>query len=37
MPSSKAPHAGTLRELGHSPPVDLNELFDIATSFASGE
>jgi hypothetical protein len=26
-----------VRELGHSPPVDLNELFDIATSFASGE
>jgi hypothetical protein len=24
-------------ELGRSPPVDLNELFDIATSFASGE
>jgi hypothetical protein len=26
-----------MRELGHSPPVDSNELFDIATSFASGE
>jgi hypothetical protein len=26
-----------VRELGRSPPVDLNELFDIATSFASGE
>jgi hypothetical protein len=26
-----------LRELGRSPPVDSNELFDIATSFASGE
>jgi hypothetical protein len=26
-----------VRELGHSPPVDSNELFDIATSFASGE
>jgi hypothetical protein len=25
------------RELGRSLPVDLNELFDIATSFASGE
>jgi hypothetical protein len=25
------------RELGRSPPVDSNELFDIATSFASGE
>jgi hypothetical protein len=24
-------------ELGWSPPVDSNELFDIATSFASGE
>jgi hypothetical protein len=24
-------------ELGCSPPVDSNELFDIATSFASGE
>jgi hypothetical protein len=24
-------------ELGRSPPVDSNELFDIATSFASGE
>jgi hypothetical protein len=23
-------------ELGWSPPVDSNELFDIATSFASG-
>jgi hypothetical protein len=26
-----------VRELGRSPPVDLNELFDMATSFASGE
>jgi hypothetical protein len=26
-----------VRELGCSPPVDSNELFDIATSFASGE
>jgi hypothetical protein len=26
-----------VREIGHSPPVDSNELFDIATSFASGE
>jgi hypothetical protein len=26
-----------VREIGHSPPVDYNELFDIATSFASGE
>jgi hypothetical protein len=26
-----------MRELGCSPPVDSNELFDIATSFASGE
>jgi hypothetical protein len=26
-----------VRELGHSPPVDSNELFDIATSFASDE
>jgi hypothetical protein len=26
-----------LRELGRSPPVNSNELFDIATSFASGE
>jgi hypothetical protein len=24
-------------ELGRNPPVDSNELFDIATSFASGE
>jgi hypothetical protein len=24
-------------ELGRSPPVDSNELFDIATSFASDE
>jgi hypothetical protein len=24
-------------ELGRSPPADSNELFDIATSFASGE
>jgi hypothetical protein len=26
-----------MRELGRSPPVDSNELFHIATSFASGE
>jgi hypothetical protein len=26
-----------VRELGRSPPVESNELFDIATSFASGE
>jgi hypothetical protein len=26
-----------VRELGRSPPDDSNELFDIATSFASGE
>jgi hypothetical protein len=26
-----------VRELGCNPPVDSNELFDIATSFASGE
>jgi hypothetical protein len=26
-----------VRELGCSPPADSNELFDIATSFASGE
>jgi hypothetical protein len=26
-----------VRELGRSPPTDSNELFDIATSFASGE
>jgi hypothetical protein len=26
-----------MRELERSPPVDSNELFDIATSFASGE
>jgi hypothetical protein len=26
-----------VRELGRSPPVDSNELFDIATSFASVE
>jgi hypothetical protein len=26
-----------VRELGCIPPVDSNELFDIATSFASGE
>jgi hypothetical protein len=26
-----------VRELGCSSPVDSNELFDIATSFASGE
>jgi hypothetical protein len=26
-----------MRELGRSPPADSNELFDITTSFASGE
>jgi hypothetical protein len=26
-----------VRELGRSPPVDSNKLFDIATSFVSGE
>jgi hypothetical protein len=26
-----------MRELGRVPPVDSNELFDIATSLASGE
>jgi hypothetical protein len=26
-----------VRELGHSPPVDSNELFNITTSFASSE
>jgi hypothetical protein len=26
-----------MHELGRNPPVDSNELFDIATSFASGE
>jgi hypothetical protein len=26
-----------VRELGRSPLVDSNELFDIATSFTSGE
>jgi hypothetical protein len=26
-----------MRELGRSPPVDSNELFDIATSFTSGK
>jgi hypothetical protein len=26
-----------VHELGQSPPVDSNELFDIATSFAFGE
>jgi hypothetical protein len=26
-----------VRELGPSPPADSNELFDIATSFSSGE
>jgi hypothetical protein len=26
-----------VRELGRKPPVDSNELFDIATTFASGE
>jgi hypothetical protein len=26
-----------VRELGRSPPADSNKLFDIATSFASGE
>jgi hypothetical protein len=28
---------GLVRELGRSPPADSNELFDIATSFASDE
>jgi hypothetical protein len=45
VPQSEIVHAfleGTtyrdlVRELGRSPPVDSNELFDIATSFASGE
>jgi hypothetical protein len=45
MAQSKIVHAfleGTtygdlVREIGRSPPVDSNELFDIATSFASGE
>jgi hypothetical protein len=27
----------TCQDLGRSPPVDSNDLFDIATSFASGE
>jgi hypothetical protein len=26
-----------VRGLGRSPPVDSNDLFDIATSFVSGE
>jgi hypothetical protein len=26
-----------VRELGCNPPVDSNELFNIATSFSSGE
>jgi hypothetical protein len=26
-----------VRNLGQSPPVNSNELFNIATSFASGE
>jgi hypothetical protein len=26
-----------VRELGRNPPVDSNKLFDIGTSFASGE
>jgi hypothetical protein len=26
-----------VRELGRSPPVDSNELFDITTGFSSGE
>jgi hypothetical protein len=26
-----------MRELGRSPPIDSNELFDIATKFSSGE
>jgi hypothetical protein len=26
-----------MHELGRSPPVDSNELFDITTSFATGE
>jgi hypothetical protein len=33
----KARPAETSCELGRSPPVDSNEPFDIATSFASGE
>jgi hypothetical protein len=45
VPQSKIVHAfleGTtcrdlVRELGRSPPADSNEVFDIATSFASGE
>jgi hypothetical protein len=45
MAQSKIVHAfleGTtcrdlVRELGRSPPADSNELFDIATNFASGE
>jgi hypothetical protein len=28
---------GLVRELERSPPIDCNKLFDIATSFASGE
>jgi hypothetical protein len=45
VPQSEIVHAfleGTtcrdlVRELGRSPPADSNELFDIATSFSSGE
>jgi hypothetical protein len=38
LPAPSTPKARNLhRELGRSPPVDSNELFDIATSFASGE
>jgi hypothetical protein len=32
-----ATYRDLVRELGRSLPVDSNELFDIATSFASGE
>jgi hypothetical protein len=38
LPAPSTPEARNLhRELGRSPPVDSNELFDIATSFASSE
>jgi hypothetical protein len=38
LPTPSTPEARNLhRELGRSPPVDSNELFDIATSFASSE
>jgi hypothetical protein len=30
-------YRGLVRKLGRSPPIDFNELFDIATSFASRE